>query len=442
MPRKKRGGSGLKGGSHYKRTYKKVQNSNRNDKTAMEERNAKLCREKFRREISEGPIFPCFSCHRLLFKESVRKFTPGAITPCADLKPLLDDAKKEEDNGATLFMCRTCHAGLSKGKIPCQCYMNNLHLAKVPPELDNLNPLEERLIAQRIPFMKIVALACGGQKAIHGNCVNVPSKLDGICSLLPRIPEESQMVPLKIKRRLGYDKSYISSYVRPHKVNDAIRYLLVHNPLYRNCQYEEHWQVQWQNNEPELWSAMTQCENNQADETPIPSMCDFPEQKHSSMRFCSESHIETPMPSSISDFPEQKHSLTGFCSESPIPSVVSRNEEQKHSISEYGAPTPSKKIKVEHHETPANNTPLLSHSSYCESTGHTPSNNPIPKKLSCPIKEETPMISLISSTANNTHLLSHSSCCESASSNIPFPKKNFMSYQRGNTHDFIDFLYS
>ena len=51
---------------------------------------------------------------------------------------------------------------------------NGLQLCEVPPELSGLNPLELRLISQRVPFMKMVALPSGKQRSIHqhGPAVN------------------------------------------------------------------------------------------------------------------------------------------------------------------------------------------------------------------------------------------------------------------------------
>lgn len=50
--------------------------------------------------------------------------------------------------------------------------------------------------------MKMVALSSGKQRAIHGPAVNVPIDLQPIYSLLPRLPLQAQMVPMKLKREL------------------------------------------------------------------------------------------------------------------------------------------------------------------------------------------------------------------------------------------------
>ena len=75
---------------------------------------------------------------------------------------------------------------------------------KVPPELSGLNALELRLISMRLPLMKMVALPSGKQRSIHGPAVNVPSRIDTICDVLPRLPSQSELVPLKLKRKIAY----------------------------------------------------------------------------------------------------------------------------------------------------------------------------------------------------------------------------------------------
>ena len=62
--------------------------------------------------------------------------------------------------GGKVWICKTCDCALRQGKMPAQATANNLDLEVVPMELSDLNPLEERLISLRIPFMKMVALPC------------------------------------------------------------------------------------------------------------------------------------------------------------------------------------------------------------------------------------------------------------------------------------------
>ena len=66
--------------------------------------------------------------------------------------------------------------------------------------------------------MKMAALPCGKQCAIHRPTVNVPINLMPVCTLLPRLPSQARMVPMKLKRKLCYRGKYVSVCIRPAKV--------------------------------------------------------------------------------------------------------------------------------------------------------------------------------------------------------------------------------
>ena len=53
-----------------------------------------------------------------------------------------------------------------------------------------------RLISLIIPFMKMIALGSGKQHCIHGPAVSVPSKVDNVYTLLPRLITEAELIPL------------------------------------------------------------------------------------------------------------------------------------------------------------------------------------------------------------------------------------------------------
>ena len=77
------------------------------------------------------------------------------------------------------------NGALKKGNMPLQAKAIGLQLCPIPSELSGLNLLELGLISLRVPFMKMVALPSGKQRYIHGPAVNVPSKVDNVCIVLP-----------------------------------------------------------------------------------------------------------------------------------------------------------------------------------------------------------------------------------------------------------------
>ena len=105
--------------------------------------------------------------------------------------------------------------------------------------------------------MKMVALPSGKQHSIHGPAVNVPTDLSSVCSLLPRLPSHTQMVPMKLKRKLSYKGHYMYEYVRPDKVMTAFQWLKVNNPLYKNIGVNTDWLHDAPQDIGDLWEALS-----------------------------------------------------------------------------------------------------------------------------------------------------------------------------------------
>jgi hypothetical protein len=124
-----------------------------------------------------------------------------------------------------------------------------------PDVLKNLTPLEERLISPRIPFMQVRELPSGGQLSIHGNVVNVPADVNSTVSVLPRPINESETIPIKLKRRLSYKHHYQFQNVRPSKVLEAARYLVETSDIFKNegIQVLDNYVTDQENNDEE-WS--------------------------------------------------------------------------------------------------------------------------------------------------------------------------------------------
>ena len=104
----------------------------------------------------------------------------------------------------------------------------------VPPEMKCLEKLEQILIAQRMMFEKIVIMPKGQQRKIKGAICNVPVDCDNTCKLLPRPAENSGIIMLKLKRKLDFRSHVYFQAVRPDIVLNALIWLLVNNPLYRD----------------------------------------------------------------------------------------------------------------------------------------------------------------------------------------------------------------
>ncbi|XP_035700338.1 uncharacterized protein LOC118432825 [Branchiostoma floridae] len=238
-----------------RKTARTIMNRCRRKKQS-EEATIDKCASTFLSKIAEGPIYACISCCRLLYRSTVRELKVENYTTNENTEKILNCTTGTQVNGK-YWVCMTCHNALKQGRVPTQSWGNNLELDEVPPQLKDLRPLELRLISQRIPFMKLVGLPRGGQKAIHGSAVNVPTKLQTITSLLPRLPATAEVVPLKLKRRLCYQGHYMYEYIRPKKVVDALVWLKDNNPLYKDITICPDWEREWEGDDPDLWEAMT-----------------------------------------------------------------------------------------------------------------------------------------------------------------------------------------
>ena len=135
---------------------------------------------------------------------------------------------------------------------------NHLELSPLPFELTDLNDLETRLIQLRIPFMKMVALPSGKQRKICGPAVNVPSNIDSISAVLPRLLGQSELIPLKFKRKLVYRSHYMYGYVRPEKVINALKWLKCNNELYSDISMNDEWEYEAMTGDSELLSGFVE----------------------------------------------------------------------------------------------------------------------------------------------------------------------------------------
>jgi len=155
----------------------------------------------FTQHIQEGPIYTCVSCHRHLYRQTVVKLNLSRCKP--ESRQLLSamlatfNSKKHDQ----LYICRTCQTYVRRNQVPNQAAINGLKLDDTPKQL-HLTELQSALIAQRVPFMKVLALPRGRQRAIRGAVVNVLSNISSTTTVLPLTPAQAGIIPIKLKRRL------------------------------------------------------------------------------------------------------------------------------------------------------------------------------------------------------------------------------------------------
>ena len=219
--------------------------------------------EIFHKNISVGPEYICTCCDQLWYRSSVSKCNASLYQSCSrEILDLCLTGLKSIDN--TEWICGTCHSNLKAGKLPTCAKANKMTFPEKPDVLKDLTPLEERLISPRIPFMQVRELPSGGQLSIHGNVVNVPADVNSTVSVLPRPVNESQTIPIKLKRRLGYKHHYQFQNIRPTKVLEAAQYLVRNSEIFKNegIQVMDNYISNTDNNEDEWSEFISECVEN------------------------------------------------------------------------------------------------------------------------------------------------------------------------------------
>ena len=134
--------------------------------------------------------------------------------------------------------------------MPAQAVANGLSLPDVPNELSNLTEIERRLISLHIPFMKILALhRAGSHFKINGPCVNVPTTLSRVCELLPRLPDEAQLIPMKHKWKIEYKGYHMYGSIRKEVVMNAVKWLRENSEHYKDIELNNLWDDEWMQSE-------------------------------------------------------------------------------------------------------------------------------------------------------------------------------------------------
>ena len=147
-----------------------------------------------------------------------------------------DDVKQDDIYVMHEYICIHCKNSSRKKKMPDQACANSLQLHDIPQDLQNILPLERRVISSQIPFITILVMRqYGGHYKVNGQPVNVPATLDQILDILPHMPSELQLHPVKLKCKLQY-----KTICRDHVIS-AITWLKQHNSNYRDITLNKHW---------------------------------------------------------------------------------------------------------------------------------------------------------------------------------------------------------
>ena len=109
-----------------------------------------------------------------------------------------------------------------------------MYVDETTKELSLLEKIEQILKAQQIVFEKIWVSPKRQQRKMKGAICNVPIECDQTCSQLPRPPDRSGIIMLKLKRKLQFRGHVYFQAVRPEIMQQVLNWLKVHNSMYKD----------------------------------------------------------------------------------------------------------------------------------------------------------------------------------------------------------------
>lgn len=184
----------------------------------------------FQSKIADGPLYVCTCCTQTFFRHSVSMTSLVRFKHQHLMNVCLSNIKSVNNNE---WICKTCLLAIQQGKIPACSTANNMKFPIIPEQL-NITHLEERLISPRLAFMQLRELPRGGQLNLKGNVVNVPADVNATVKQLPRMLDDTETIPVKLKRKLSYKHSVAFEKIRPNKVLEAAKWLVEHSDLFKN----------------------------------------------------------------------------------------------------------------------------------------------------------------------------------------------------------------
>ena len=213
----------------------------------------------FRKQVRYGPVYPCITCHQLMFRHQVLEFTEdvqlflgekcsderadntiscppdsffmtiheekiGSEDECDQITMISGGSEEER----RCFLCKVCYSHLKKDVLPPKAAANYLKAMDVPEDVQLSSYLEEALLARTLLFMKIFSLKSSLMPAIKDKCVVIPIDCVDVLNTvqsLPRLPSESGIIDIQWKRRLGQKNAHLQAKVEPARIFRALEFL-------------------------------------------------------------------------------------------------------------------------------------------------------------------------------------------------------------------------
>jgi hypothetical protein len=178
------------------------------------------------------PSIVCCCCEQMFFANQTFKFSNDKINKRKCNLPI--NFFEKILNNKSDYVCRSCHDDVLKGIIPKLSTSNGLKFPDLPSHIQDLSPLEERVVSPFINFMQIRPLklfALNAQLGLKGSVVNIPIDINEMQKALPRKFIEMSTVQIKLRRHILHKSDYMFATIHPSEVCRAIQYL-ISTPLY------------------------------------------------------------------------------------------------------------------------------------------------------------------------------------------------------------------
>ena len=140
------------------------------------------------------------------------------------------------------------------GKIPAMAVVNGLQLASIRDDC-YLTELENNLIALNLNFQYIFCLKKSRWAATKKQMVTIPIHPEDVLNTtknLPRLPADSGLIPVGLKRKLSYKHCHRKEYIDTNKIFKALHFIKQSgHPYYQFYESFLSYKNRCKNNDPE-----------------------------------------------------------------------------------------------------------------------------------------------------------------------------------------------
>ena len=100
-----------------------------------------------------------------------------------------------------------------------------------------LNKLESHLLKLVLPFIRVAHCTRGSYIKVKGSFILMSSDISHSVSRI--LPMKQNLIPVCLKRKLGYTGNYLEEVIDRKKVNAYFHFFKRYNPLFKDIELKE-----------------------------------------------------------------------------------------------------------------------------------------------------------------------------------------------------------